>query len=146
MTVKGMNEGKSVLTLMQEITLPPALDIGESYGKLSWSIRGIYEGYVGWYDGNVSTMFGPPSQGYREIVTLAGGPDAVAARARQIAETDAVRALYLTDMALAVEARHRGALAARLAALRWLDAHSGNSNERGWLAAGIRDAEARLKP
>jgi alkyl sulfatase BDS1-like metallo-beta-lactamase superfamily hydrolase len=145
-TVKGMNEGKSVLTLMQEITLPPALDIGESYGKLSWSVRGIYEGYVGWYDGNVSTMFGPPSQGYREIVTLAGGPDAVAVRARQIAETDAVRALYLTDMALAVDARHRGALEARLAALHWLDAHSGNSNERGWLAAGIRDAEARLKP
>jgi len=34
----------------------------------------------------------------------------------------------------------------RLAALRWLDAHSENSHERGWLAAGIRDAEARLKP
>ena len=40
----------------------------------------------------------------------------------------------------------RGALEARLTALRWLDAHSGNSNERGWLAAGICDAEARLKP
>jgi alkyl sulfatase BDS1-like metallo-beta-lactamase superfamily hydrolase len=144
-TVKGMNEGKSVLTLMQEIKLPPALDIGESYGKLTWSIRGIYEGYVGWYDGNVSTMFGPPSQGYQEIVKLAGGPDAVAARARQLAERDAVRALYLTDMALAVDPRDRAALEARLAALRWLDAHSENSNERGWLAAGIRDAEARLK-
>jgi alkyl sulfatase BDS1-like metallo-beta-lactamase superfamily hydrolase len=145
-TVKGMNEGKSVLTLMKEITLPPALDVGESYGKLTWSIRGIYEGYVGWYDGNVSTMFGPPSQGYGEIVKLAGGPDAVAARARQLVESDAVEALYLTDMALAVDRRHRAALEARLAALRWLDAHSGNSNERGWLAAGIRDAEGRLKP
>jgi len=144
-TVKGMNEGKSVLTLMQEIKLPPALDIGESYGKLTWSIRGIYEGYVGWYDGNVSTMFGPPSQAYGEVVKLAGGPDAVAARALQLVESDAVRALYLTDMALAVDARHRPALEARLGALRWLDAHSGNSNERGWLAAGIRDAEARLK-
>ncbi len=144
-TVKGMNEGKSVLTLMQEIKLPPALDVGESYGKLTWSIRGIYEGYVGWYDGNTSTMFGPATQAYGEMVTLAGGVDAVAARARQLAPTDAVRALYLTDMALAVDARHRPALEARLAALRWLDAHSDNSNERGWLAAGIRDAEARLK-
>jgi len=144
-TVKGMNDGKSVLTLMQEIKLAPALDVGESYGKLTWSVRGIYEGYVGWYDGNVSTMFGPGSQAYGEVVKLAGGPDAVAARARQLVESDAVQALYLTDMALAVDARHRGALEARLAALRWLDAHSGNSNERGWLAAGIRDAEARLK-
>ncbi len=145
-TVKGMNEGKSVLALMREISLPPALDVGESYGKLTWSVRGIYEGYVGWYDGNVSTMFGPPSQVYEEIVKLAGGPDAVAARAQQLVATDAMRALYLTDMALAVDARHRPALEVRLAALRWLDTHSNNSNERGWLAAGIRDAEARLKP
>ena len=144
-TVKVMNEGKSALTLMREITLPPALDVGESYGKLTWSMRGIYEGYVGWYDGNPSTMFGPPSQGYEEMVKLAGGPDAVAARARQLVESDAVRALYLTDMALAADGNHRAALEARLAALRWLDTHSGNSNERGWLAAGIRDLEGRLK-
>jgi glyoxylase-like metal-dependent hydrolase (beta-lactamase superfamily II) len=80
------------------------------------------------------------------IAQRAGGPDAVAARARQLVDSDALQALYLTDMALAVDARHRAALEARLAALRWLDAHSGNSNERGWLAAGIRDAEGRLKP
>lgn len=144
-TVKGMNEGKSVSTLMQEIKLPADLDVGESYGKLTWSIRGIYEGYVGWYDGNPSTMFGSPAQAYNEMVTLAGGPDKVAARAKALVETDAVRALYLTDMALASDRANRGALEARLAALRWLDSHSGNSNERGWLAAGIRDAEQRLQ-
>ena len=107
--------------------------------------RRVFDGDVGWYDGNVSTMFGPSSQGYEEVVKLAGGPAAVAARARQLVESDAVRALYLSDMGLAADGRHRPALDARLAALRWLDAHSGNSNERGWLAAGIRDAEARLK-
>jgi alkyl sulfatase BDS1-like metallo-beta-lactamase superfamily hydrolase len=144
-TVKGMNEGKSVTTLMQEIKLPADLDVGESYGKLTWSIRGIYEGYVGWYDGNPSTMFGSPAQAYSEMVTLAGGPDKVAARAKALVETDAVRALYLTDMALTYDRANRSALEARLAALRWLDEHSGNSNERGWLAAGIRDAEQRLQ-
>jgi alkyl sulfatase BDS1-like metallo-beta-lactamase superfamily hydrolase len=144
-TVKGMNEGKDVLTLMREITLPPDLAIGESYGRLTWSIRGIYEGYVGWFDGNVSTMFGPASQAYDEIVTLAGGPDKVAARAASLASSDPLRALYLTDMALAVNPRHVAALQARIAALKALDAASNNSNERGWLAAGIREAERRLK-
>ena len=33
-TVKGMNAGKDVFTLMREIKLPAALDVGESYGKL----------------------------------------------------------------------------------------------------------------
>jgi alkyl sulfatase BDS1-like metallo-beta-lactamase superfamily hydrolase len=145
-TVKGMNEGKGIATLMREVKLPPHLEVGESYGKLTWSIRGIYEGYVGWFDGNVSTMFGPPSQGYGEIVNLAGGPAAVAARALEIAEKDPVGALYLTDMALAVDAAHRAALEARIKALKTLDTQSTNSNERGWLAAGIREAEARLKP
>ncbi len=144
-TVKGMNEGKDVLTLMREITLPKELEIGESYGRLTWSIRGIYEGYVGWFDGNVSTMFGPASQAYSEIVRLAGGPDAVAGRAAELAASDPLRALYLTDMALAVDSAHRASLQARIAALKALDATSKNSNERGWLAAGLRDAEARLK-
>ncbi len=145
-TVKGMNDGKDVLTLMREVTLPPALDVGESYGKLSWSVRGIYEGYVGWFDGNVSTMFGPASQAYGETVKLAGGPDAVAARALAVAEKDPVSALYLTDMSLAADAAHRPSLEARIVALRALAARSTNSNERGWLEAGIRQAQSRLKP
>ena len=144
-TVKGMNEGKDVLTLMQEIKLPKELEVGESYGRLTWSIRGIYEGYVGWFDGNVSTMFGPASQAYPEMVRLAGGPDRVAARAAELAASDPLQALYLTDMTLAVDSGHRASLEARIAALKALDAKSTNSNERGWLAAGLRDAEARLK-
>lgn len=144
-TVKGMNEGQDLVTLMREIKLPPALDVGESYGKLTWSIRGIYEGYVGWFDGNVSTMFGPASQAYGEIVRLAGGPDAVAARALEMAEKDPLGALYLTDMSLAVDGTHRPSLEARIKALKILDAQSNNSNERGWLAAGIRSAEAKLQ-
>ena len=144
-TVKGMNEGKDVFTLMREITLPAALDVGESYGKLTWSIRGIYEGYAGWFDGNPSTMFGDRAQAYGDVVSLAGGASAVAARARSLVAGDPVRALQLTDMALAAEPANRAALEVRLAALQALDRASNNSNERGWLQAGIRDVQARLK-
>jgi hypothetical protein len=48
-------------------------------------------------------------------------------------------------MALAADPRHRGALDVRIAILKTLDQQSTNSNERGWLQAGIRAAEARLK-
>jgi alkyl sulfatase BDS1-like metallo-beta-lactamase superfamily hydrolase len=141
-----MNDGKDVFTLMRDIKLPAALDVGESYGKLTWSIRGIYEGYAGWFDGNPATMYEtPPSAAYAELVTLAGGADAVAARAQALAASDPVRALSLTDAALAADSTHRRTLEARLAILQALDRQSKNSNERGWLAAGIRDVEARLK-
>ena len=143
-TVAGMNAGKDAFTLMGEIRLPAALDIGETYGKISWSVRGIYEGYAGLFDGNPSTMFGTPAAAYGEIVRLAGGAGRVAARARELAGTDPVRALYLADMALAADPRDIAGLEARLQILRILDRQSRNSNERGWLQAGIRDAEARL--
>jgi alkyl sulfatase BDS1-like metallo-beta-lactamase superfamily hydrolase len=144
-TVKGMNEGKDVFTLMDEVTLPPSLDLGESYGRVSWSVRGVYDGYAGWFDGEPSSMYGPPSRAYREIVALAGGVGAIAARARALAEQDPVVALDLTDLALAAESRNPSVLEVRIAILRVLDARSTNSNERGWLQAAIADAEARLK-
>ena len=144
-TVAGMNAGKDVFTLMREIKLPPDLDIGETYGKISWSVRGIYDGYVGWFDGNPSSMFGSPASAYGEIVRLAGGPAKVAARARELSKTDPIRALYLADMALTVDSSDVAGLEARLEILRILDRQSINSNERGWLQAGIRDVEARLK-
>jgi alkyl sulfatase BDS1-like metallo-beta-lactamase superfamily hydrolase len=144
-TVAGMNAGKDVFTLMGEIELPPDLDIGETYGKISWSVRGIYEGYAGWFDGNPASMFGTPAAAYDEIVRMAGGAARVAARARALAPTDPVRALYLADMALAADPRDVAGLETRLDILKILDRQSANSNERGWIQAGIRDAESRLK-
>src|SRR5207247_3309084 len=114
-TVKGMNDGKDVFTLMREIKLPVNLDVGESYGKLTWSVRGIYEGYAGWFDGNPATMFGDRTEAYSDVVALAGGATAVAGRARSLAADDPVRALQLTDIALAAEPANRPALEGRLA-------------------------------
>ena len=46
-TVAGMNEGKDVFTLMRDIRLPDELAVGEGYGKVSWGVRSIWEGYAG---------------------------------------------------------------------------------------------------
>jgi len=144
--VKGMNAGKDVYTLMQQIKLPAALDIGESYGKLTWSIRGIYEGYVGWFDLNPVTMYETPvSSVYPDVVKLAGGPEAVAKLAIGRAEAgDAIAALHLTDIALRADPNHRMALEARLKALEILRSRCKNTNERGWLDYSIREAKGKL--
>ncbi|MBS1790453.1 MAG: MBL fold metallo-hydrolase [Acidobacteria bacterium] len=145
-TVKGMNAGKDVWTLMNEIKLPAALDIGESYGKLSWSVRGIYEGYVGWFDLNPATMYEkPPSSVYPDLVKLAGGAEAVAKLAMERAQAGkAVDALHLSDIALTIEATNKIALEAKLKALESLRDHCGNSNERGWLDFSINQVKLKL--
>jgi alkyl sulfatase BDS1-like metallo-beta-lactamase superfamily hydrolase len=135
-----------VYTLMQEIKLPPALDVGESYGNLVWSIRGIYEGYVGWFDLNPAAMYDRPAASvYPDVVKLAGGPDAVAALAtHRVQSGDAVAALYLTDIALAADPRNRRSLEARLKALEILRLRCKNTNERGWLDYSTKVTAAML--
>jgi len=145
-TVRGANAGKSVYTLMNEIRLPPDLDQGEAYGSVPWSVRGIYDGYIGWFDGNVSNVSSTPaSAAYPEIVDLAGGADVVAGRAESLVESgDLHLALHVADFALAAEPDNLAALQAKREALTRLLATSTNINERGWLNAGILEIDERL--
>ncbi|MGZ3402491.1 MAG: alkyl sulfatase dimerization domain-containing protein [Phenylobacterium sp.] len=145
-TVKGMDEGKDAFTLMKEIKLPAELYVGEGYGAISWSVRGVYEGYVGWFDGDPATMYATaPSEADAELVKIAGGATPVAARAEAVVAADPALALRLTSAALAAEPRNAAALAARKHALERLLAASRNSNEGGWLHAGLARVEANQK-
>jgi alkyl sulfatase BDS1-like metallo-beta-lactamase superfamily hydrolase len=144
--VKGMNSGKDVFTLMREIKLPPSVDLSESFGKVSWSVRGIYDGYAGWFDMNPSTMYElPPSAVYPDLVKLAGGPEPVVRLALDKLEAGKpVEALHLTDVVLAYDGNNRTALEARLKALDYLREHSENYIETGYLEYGIKTTKAKL--
>jgi alkyl sulfatase BDS1-like metallo-beta-lactamase superfamily hydrolase len=144
--VKGMNSGKDVFTLMREIKLPPTVDLSESFGKVSWSVRGIYDGYAGWFDMNPSTMYElPPSAVYPDLVKLAGGPEPVVRLALDKLEAGKpVEALHLTDVVLAYDGNNRTALEARLKALDYLREHSENYIETSYLEYGIKTTKAKL--
>jgi alkyl sulfatase BDS1-like metallo-beta-lactamase superfamily hydrolase len=148
-TVRGMNEGKDVFTLMREIRLPPDLEVGEGYGRVSWSVRAIWEGYAGWFHQRSTTELYPslPSDVYPDVVELAGGPARVAERAQQrLAAGDAVAAIHLAEMALAAAPDSRPALEAYLAAHEHLLAERGGQNfwETGWLRYQIERTRRAL--
>ena len=146
-TVAGMNAGKDVYTLMREVRLPPELALPETYGKVAWSVRGIYEGYVGWFDGNPAHMYDtPPTSSFAALVDLAGGADPVAARAQKILEQgNEVEALQLADAALAADPSNEAALRVRLTSLQALRAKSTNFNEAGWLHAAIKSMRKTMQ-
>jgi alkyl sulfatase BDS1-like metallo-beta-lactamase superfamily hydrolase len=145
-TVKGMNAGKDVFTLMQEIKLPASYDLSQVFGKVSWSVRGIYDGYAGWYDMNPATMYElPPSSVYPDLVKLAGGPEPIAELAfEKVAAGKPVEALHLTDIVLAYDQKNSAALKARIKALEYLKKDCENFVEEGWLEYGITRAKERL--
>ena len=124
-TVKGMNAHKDVHTLMQKIQLPPEIEVGEGYGKVSWSVRAIWETYAGWFHhrSTAELYASSPSVVHGDLVELAGGPDPFVERARAKLESgEAVQAIQLIEIVLNVVPRHRGALEVSLAAHEVLDA------------------------
>ncbi len=88
-----------------------------------------------------------PSTGPREIVDLAGGTDAVAARATTLVPTDPLGAVRLCELALAVDGAHRGALDAYRRAHEQLLADHGRENFwlTRWLEGEVRGATNRIE-
>jgi alkyl sulfatase BDS1-like metallo-beta-lactamase superfamily hydrolase len=148
-TIAGMNAGKDVFTLMREIALPDNLKIGEFHGKVSWAVRSIWEEYSGWfhYDSTTSLYAVPRSSVHADLVELAGGPTALATRARQKLDQDhALDALHLLDIALSAAPAHVESLSVKKDALQRLLAGSGGANlsEAMWLKSEIAAVDDAL--
>ena len=106
-TIAGMNAGKTPDELAHEVTLPPDLAdnlmLGEYYGNISWSVRAIFSGILGWFDGNPTHM-NPlhPADRAKRIAELAGGADVLFEKAQAaLAEGEAQWAAELCDMVIA---------------------------------------------
>jgi alkyl sulfatase BDS1-like metallo-beta-lactamase superfamily hydrolase len=149
-TIRGMNAGKDVHTLMREITLPEHLRIGEFHGKVSWAVRAIWEENSGWfhYDSTTSLYGVPRAAVSADLAELAGGASRLAERARAHVEAGRpLEAIHLLDIALGAEPGNRDALAVSRDAHKLLLERSGGTNlsETMWLKAEIAIAEAGLE-
>ncbi|CAA6691807.1 MULTISPECIES: alkyl/aryl-sulfatase [unclassified Lentimonas] len=93
-TIEGMNQGMTPDELVEYVTLPAKYTdkdyLKEYYGNIEWSVRSIFAGTLGWFDGNPTTLFSLPIKGEAErMATLAGGTDKL--------EQAAVQALQAKD-------------------------------------------------
>jgi hypothetical protein len=102
--------------------------------------------YQGWFHGRSTTELydAPYWSASPELVALAGGPGAVVEAAAKKTESAPLEALHLAEAALAADPRHRGALAASLAAHRTLRARATNFWEVKWLEKEIARLERLL--
>ncbi|SHN59293.1 alkyl/aryl-sulfatase [Desulfitobacterium chlororespirans] len=90
-TLKGMNKGMTIAQLVDTVQLPEkwaALpNLQEYYGTVEWTVRSIYTGYLGWFDGN-PTKLGALPVGIKaeKTLTIMGGAEKVYAEAKQAIE------------------------------------------------------------
>lgn len=135
-TVRGMNMGLTPDQLAETIRLPPHLEaspyLKEFYGTVEWSVRSVFDGYLGWFDGNPTNLFPLSPGAYAErFVELAGGETALTDRSVEaVAEGRHQWALELTDQLLTHNPDNQAALAARVEALTALGEKQSNPNAR----------------
>jgi alkyl sulfatase BDS1-like metallo-beta-lactamase superfamily hydrolase len=148
-TIRGMNEGKDLWTLMQEIALPPELEPAAGRGPVWWYVRAIWEEHVGWFRHELTTeLYQIPSSAiWSELTELAGGPDALVAAASAHNEAGRpVHALHFLEIALEADPRNTASRRAQIVALEQLVEQTGGAiyDELAWLESELEVARAAL--
>ena len=92
-TIEGINQGMTPDELVAYVKLPEKYAdkdyLREYYGNIEWSVRSIFAGTLGWFDGNPTTLFAlPPAEEAAKMVDLAGGVDRLTAKAKQALSKD----------------------------------------------------------
>lgn len=152
--VRGMNEGKDIHTLQREITLPPACEVGQGYGKLNWSIRAIWEHYAGWFKHESTTeLYSVPQKAiHGDLVELAGADRLTRRAEEKLAADRPEEALHLLDIVLNHEPGHpeARALAVRVHESLLEEAETfcttGNFWLEGWLRNRIKELRGGETP
>ena len=86
-TMRMANHGYTAVEIAEMLTMPPEFQeqshtVGY-YGHLAHNIKAVYQRYLSWYDGNPANLWKlPPTESGSRYVELAGGPDALLAKAR----------------------------------------------------------------
>ena len=90
------NHGETMLEIAEQLDFPP--ELGDRwcnrsyYGSINHNAKAVYNLYLGWFDGNPSTLHPlPPVESSVRYVDYMGGADAVVARARRDADAGEYR-------------------------------------------------------
>ena len=87
-TMRHANHGLTPLEIAELIEFPAEYRTEAHttgyYGHLAHNVKAVYQRYLSWYDGNPANLYKlPPTEVGQHYVELAGGPDALLAKARR---------------------------------------------------------------
>lgn len=108
-TIEGMNLGMTPDELVAYVQLPDSLAdkdyLTEYYGAVAWSVRSIFEGYLGWFDGNPINLnpLAPKEEAQRMVALVGGEGKLLATAQRALGEKDYQWAATLSDHLLALD-------------------------------------------
>jgi alkyl sulfatase BDS1-like metallo-beta-lactamase superfamily hydrolase len=118
-TIAGLNAGLTHDEIVEQVTIPEHLAAEPSlqplYDRPEFIARNVIRQFGGWWNGRAADLIPAPADARaREVAALAGGVDALVARARTLAdpaspEHDLRLACHLAEWAVAAAPDHAGA-------------------------------------
>ncbi len=146
-TIRYMNKGYTPDELVELVKLPDHLAyhpwLGEFYGTVKHSVRQIYQGELGWFNGDPTTLDPtPPKKLASRHVALMGGRDRIMAEARKaLDDRDYQWAAELTSHIIRMDKEDMEARKIKASALRELGYKTMNINWRNWYLTSARELE-----
>ncbi|MCX2981530.1 MBL fold metallo-hydrolase [Halieaceae bacterium IMCC14734] len=120
--VAGMNAGKTLYQLMEEVRLPAGSELTQGHGKVSWAVKSIWEYYATWFHFESTTELYPvPTRAvYADVAVLAGVEALIQQAQNYRQQGSCVKALHVLEMALAAEPQRAAALSEQQSCLQEL--------------------------
>ena len=149
-TIRLMNQGLTPLEIVEQVKLPPHLArqpyLHEYYGTVAWSVRAIFDGYLGWFGGNATDLFPlSPDEKAKRFVDLAGSEQKLMKHAEQaLAEKDYQWALELSDQLLRINPKSEEVRKLKAVALRSLGSQQVASTARNYYLTQALEVENKL--
>lgn len=151
-TVRLMNHGMTGIEIAEQLSLPPSLQKSwfaqGFYGSVSHNVKGIYQRYLGWFDGNPAHLWEhPPKQSAKLYVECMGGIGEVVRKAEGFAQDGDLRfAATLLDHAVTFDPSHTGAKKALASVFTKLGHGSENGTWRNFYLTGALALLAGNRP
>lgn len=97
---QGMTAEEAAKTVRLPKEYADAWYLGEYYGTIEWSVKGIYAGYVGWFDGRASRLMPVAEREYADaVLELIGSREKVLEKAAEyIGRDQSQLALQLLEL------------------------------------------------
>jgi alkyl sulfatase BDS1-like metallo-beta-lactamase superfamily hydrolase len=147
-TVRQMNKGLTPDQLVQVVKLPPHLTnyrpwMQEFFGSVTQSVRGIYQGYLGWFEGDPVALSPLPKadRARRELELMGGRDRALAAASKAFEDGETQWAAELATRLIHVNLDDKAARQLKAAAFRKLGYAQINAIWRNWYLSAAQELD-----
>ena len=133
-----MNLGFDPEEIIEQISLPQNIAsspfFNEFYGTVRWSVKSIFNGYLGWFTGNISELDPTSTMRKAELMSdMIGGSENLYHELEKAVNSEEMQwALELSDLLLALNHRTKEVNALRAQAAYFIGKMSSNPNKRNY--------------